>query len=74
MFDFNRIEITGKHAQDQKIAMTIIGKSCTKQSMQSVIEQKINSAQYIYICGDRPTNDSQEELKGEFTCKLGGSI
>ncbi len=38
--------------------------------MQSVIEQKIR--QYIYIYGDRPTNDSQGELKGEFTCKLGG--
>ncbi len=45
-----------------------------KQNMQSLTEQKFNSAQYSYICGDRPANESQRELKGDFTCKPRGTI
>jgi hypothetical protein len=37
--------------------------------MQSVIKQNFNSGHCIAICGDCPTNESQGELKGDFSCK-----
>ncbi len=44
--------------------------------MQSVMEQKINSVQYIYkyihIYVDCPPNESQGEFKGDFACKPRG--
>ncbi len=37
-----------------------------KQNMQTVNKHKFKSAQYSYICGDCPTNESQGEAQGGF--------
>jgi hypothetical protein len=69
---FKEIEIPGIHFLDQNNEQlsnsnsTVIGKSLMKQNMQTVNKHKFKSAQYSYICGDCPTNESQGEAQGGF--------
>jgi uncharacterized protein (DUF2252 family) len=43
-----------------------VTKGLMKQNMQTVNKHKFKSAQYSYICGDCPTNESQGEAQGGF--------
>jgi hypothetical protein len=65
------IKIPGIHIQDQQIPMTTIRNN---GEIRNETENAINKRQctiyiYICVCGDLPTNKSQGELKGNFTCK-----
>jgi hypothetical protein len=75
MFGVYRIKIPGIHFQDQKYSNGN-DKKLINETEYSINNRtgKLNSV-HIYICKDQPTNDSHGgELKGEFTCKPGGTI
>jgi hypothetical protein len=45
-----------------------------KKNIQSTSNGKMNSVQNVYLWRVQLYNDSQGELKGEFACKLRGTI